>query len=131
MFQFSGTLGISMLTALNRLLEKTTLAPEEAGRLTEAYKLALSELGLKDRDDPLTAIIAEKVIEAGQTGIQDCAEICRLAIAGVGTDSKKPIQSRQRLSRRSTRLRLLPTFLTAFFTAALDRPVFFVSYFTS
>jgi hypothetical protein len=79
-----------MLTALNRLLEKTTLAPEEADRLTEAYKLALSELGLKDRDDPLTAIIAEKIIEAGQTGIQDCAEICRLAIAGVGTDSKKP-----------------------------------------
>jgi hypothetical protein len=79
-----------MLTALNRLLEKTTRAPEEADRLTEAYKLALSELGLKDRDDPLTAIIAEKIIEAGQTGIQDCEEICRLAIAGVGTDSNKP-----------------------------------------
>jgi hypothetical protein len=37
----------------------------------------------------------------------------------------------QRSSRRSTRLRLLPTFLTAFFTAAFDRPVFFDSYPTS
>jgi hypothetical protein len=29
-----------------------------------------------------------------------------------------------RLSDRSTRFRLLPTFLTAFFTAAFERPVF-------
>jgi hypothetical protein len=37
----------------------------------------------------------------------------------------------QRPRRPSTRLRLLPTFLTAFFTAALDRRVFFASYLTS
>ena len=34
-------------------------------------------------------------------------------------------------SRFSTRLRLLPTFFTAFFTAAADRPVFLDSYLTS
>jgi len=37
----------------------------------------------------------------------------------------------QRPSFRSTRLRLLPTFLTTFFTAALERPDFFDSYPTS
>jgi hypothetical protein len=78
-----------MLTALNRLLEKTALAPEEISRVTDAYKLALSELGLKDRDDPLTAIVAERILEVGQTGIQDCTEICRVAIAGVGSRSEK------------------------------------------
>jgi hypothetical protein len=42
------------------------------------------------------------------------------------------LYSRDRLpSRLSMRLRLLPTFFTAFFTAALDRPVFFASYLTS
>lgn len=42
-----------------------------------------------------------------------------------------PICSVQRPSRFSTRLRELPTFLTAFFTAEADRPVFFASYRTS
>jgi hypothetical protein len=37
----------------------------------------------------------------------------------------------QRASRRSTFGLLLPTFLTAFFTAAFDRPDFFDSYLTS
>jgi len=36
-----------------------------------------------------------------------------------------------RPSLRSTRLRLLPTFLTAFLTAALDRLDFFAAYRTS
>lgn len=36
-----------------------------------------------------------------------------------------------RSNRRSTRFRLLPTFLTAFFTAAFDLPDFFASYLTS
>jgi hypothetical protein len=36
-----------------------------------------------------------------------------------------------RRARRSMRFRLLPTFLTAFFTAALGRQVFFASYLTS
>jgi hypothetical protein len=35
----------------------------------------------------------------------------------------------QRLRRFSTRLRVFPTFLTAFFTADADRPVFFIAHF--
>jgi hypothetical protein len=76
-----------MLTALNRQLQKTTLPPEQVSRLTEAYKLALHKLGLKDRDDPLTAIVAEKIVEIGQSGTQDCTEICRLAVDSVGKSS--------------------------------------------
>jgi hypothetical protein len=80
-----------MLKALNRLLDKTALPPEQISRVTDAYKLALGEHGLKDRDDPLTAIVAEKIMEIGQTGVQESAEICRLAIMGVG---ESPIKSR-------------------------------------
>jgi hypothetical protein len=43
----------------------------------------------------------------------------------------QPSPSTQRPSRFSTRLRALPTFLTVFFTAGADFPVFFASYCTS
>jgi hypothetical protein len=41
---------------------------------------------------------------------------------------KTPGKLAERPSRFSTRFRLLPTFLTAFFTAAAERSVFFDSY---
>jgi hypothetical protein len=48
-----------------------------------------------------------------------------------GLDDWSAIRSTYRPSRFSTRLRLLPTFLTAFFTAALELWLFFASYRTS
>ena len=46
----------------------------------EAYELALVAMGLKDRKDPLTEIIAKTVIEVAQTGVKEPAEICALAV---------------------------------------------------
>lgn len=63
-----------------RMLQKTTLGPDDTARLVKAYKAALHEIGLKDRDDPLTQIIARKIIEVGQTGILDPTQISRLAV---------------------------------------------------
>ena len=34
---------------------------------------------LTDRNDPLTQLIAKKIIEIGQTGIEDPAQISKLA----------------------------------------------------
>ena len=67
-----------------RMLQKTPLGPEDTERLVKAYKAALHEIGLKDRDDPLTQIIARKIIEVGQTGTLDPAQISRLAIKKLG-----------------------------------------------
>ena len=41
-------------------------------------------LGLKKRDDPITRIVAKKVFEIAQTGIEDPAEISKLAIERLG-----------------------------------------------
>ena len=46
-----------------------------------AYEQALAELGLKDRNDPLTEIIAKIIIEIAQTGEKDPKAICALAIS--------------------------------------------------
>lgn len=67
-----------------RMLQKTPLGPEDAACLVKAYRATLREIGLQDRDDPLTQIIARTIIEVGQTGILDPAQISRLAIKKLG-----------------------------------------------
>jgi hypothetical protein len=67
--------------AIYRLLKKSALEPEEIGRITEAYERALHTLCVKDRDDPLTEMIARKIIKIAQTGDHDPAQLSALAIA--------------------------------------------------
>ena len=72
------------MPALDRLLRKTAMTAEEFGRLRKAYELALREIGVKDRDDPLAETIAKEIVEAGQTGLIDPAEISRIAVERLG-----------------------------------------------
>jgi hypothetical protein len=60
------------------------MGPEEVNRLTTAYEQTLRALSLKDRNDPLTQLIARRIFEIGQTGIKDPAEISKLAIKQLG-----------------------------------------------
>ena len=62
------------------LFEGLSLGPDEISRLAEAYKLAIEALGLRDRDDAMTRIVAQAIIEISQTGVQDPVELSRLAI---------------------------------------------------
>jgi hypothetical protein len=71
--------GAAMM-AIRRLLQNSPMLPEEIGRLVGTYQQTLRTLRLKDRRDPITEMVAEKVFEIGQTGVGDAAEISRLAI---------------------------------------------------
>lgn len=62
--------------AIYRILQNSPLGPEEITRLSEAYEQALCMIGVQDRNDPLTELIAKKIIEIGQTGLKDSAQIC-------------------------------------------------------
>jgi len=66
--------------AIQRLLESSSLPPEEISRLVTAYKQALRELDLVDRNDPFSEMVAKKVIEIGRRFVGDAAEIARLAV---------------------------------------------------
>jgi hypothetical protein len=63
----------SEMPTLDRL-QKTTTTTEEIGRLRKAYELALREIGVKDRDDPLTEGVAKGIVEAGQARPTDQPE---------------------------------------------------------
>jgi hypothetical protein len=56
----------------------------EKARLTEAYEKALHTLSVKDRDAPLTELIAKKIIKIAQTGVHDAAQLSALAITELG-----------------------------------------------
>lgn len=66
--------------AIYRLLKNCTMEPNEISRISEDYEEALRILCVKDRDDPLTEMIAKRIIKIAQTGIKDAAQISALAI---------------------------------------------------
>jgi hypothetical protein len=66
--------------AIYRMLQNSTLEPEEISSITKAYEHALHTLCVKDRDDPLTEMIAKMIIKIAQSGIHDEAQLSALAI---------------------------------------------------
>jgi hypothetical protein len=70
--------------AIYRIFQNTPMEPEQIARLSAAYEQTLKALGLKDRNDPLTEMIAKKIIEIGQTGVKEPARIAALTIEGLG-----------------------------------------------
>ena len=69
---------------INRLLKEGKFTPEEAERLNRAFALALSLLGLLDRNDPICEIVARKIIEIYRAGWHEPEEIAKLAAAQLG-----------------------------------------------
>ena len=65
-------------------LQTHTMGPKEVSRITEAYDRALRVLCVKDRDDPLTEMVATKIIKIAQTGVHDPAQLSALAIKQLG-----------------------------------------------
>jgi hypothetical protein len=63
------------MPALDRLLQKSAMTAEEIGRLRKAYEVTLRGIGVEDRDDPLA-----EIVEAGQAGLTDPAEISSLVV---------------------------------------------------
>jgi len=58
--------------------------PDDVARLTSAYEAALNLLGLTDRTDPVTEIVAKKIIEIARTGERDPPKICARALKELG-----------------------------------------------
>jgi hypothetical protein len=68
-----------------RLLQNSHLSEEDVARLVEAYERTLRALGLVDRSDPITELVARKVIEISRSGVRNPARISRLAVKALST----------------------------------------------
>ena len=71
--------------AIYKLMQNSVFEPEDIERLVTAYEQTLRALRLKDRSDPLTQLVAEKIIAIGRLGIEDPAEISKLALKELTT----------------------------------------------
>jgi hypothetical protein len=69
---------------INRLLKDSKLGPDKIKRLNTAYTYALRSLSGVDRSDPLTEMLARKIIEIGATGISDPVEISNIVVRKFG-----------------------------------------------
>jgi hypothetical protein len=69
-----------------RLLQNSPLGPEEIAVLTEAYEGTLRKLKLVDRNDPITEMIARKIIELGQRGVRQAEQLIELAMKELGIE---------------------------------------------
>jgi hypothetical protein len=57
--------------AIYRLLTGSTFEPEAIAAMTTAYEDILRALNLTNRQDPLTEIVAKKIIKAAEIGERD------------------------------------------------------------
>ena len=62
------------------LLKNAGFEPEHVEAMGAAFEEVRVVLGLKDRADPLTARIAEKVIQLGQRGVRERGQLRDLTI---------------------------------------------------
>lgn len=70
--------------AIYRLLQNVAMEPEDIARLHQAYETTLRMLDLKDRSDPITNLIARKLIEIRQTGVKDPTQLSERALSELG-----------------------------------------------
>jgi hypothetical protein len=67
-------------------LQKSPLGPEEITVLTDAYERTLKALHLVDRNDPITEMIAKKIIELGQRGVREAEQLSGLTMKELGVE---------------------------------------------
>ena len=73
------------VVAIRSLLAEKAFQPEDAARLVAAYEHALARLHLKDRDDPITDLVAKKIIDVAANADGSSAEtICAVALRNLG-----------------------------------------------
>ncbi len=71
--------------AIYRMIRQSVFEPEMIGRMTAAYEHALNVLGLADRNDPITDLLARKIIEIAEMGESDPDRLCRRTLEALGT----------------------------------------------
>ena len=65
---------------IHRLLQSQAFEPELVAALAQVFEDVLPILGLVDREDLVTMLVAQKIIELAQTGVRDPARLKALIL---------------------------------------------------
>ena len=70
--------------AIYRLFSREPFSPSEQAQLAAAYECALEKLHLKNRDDPVTEVVAEKILDVFKAGDHDPQHVCDTVLKQLG-----------------------------------------------
>jgi hypothetical protein len=76
--------------AIYRLIANGSFGPGEVKAMTAAYEAALLDLGLVDRDDPITEIVATAIVNITSMGERDPATVKDRALNAIGARRYDP-----------------------------------------
>ena len=75
--------------AIYRLLKFAAFDPEMIASMTAAYEDALRVLRLADRQDPITELVARKIIKVARSGGRDPTQIREQALKELGINPER------------------------------------------
>jgi hypothetical protein len=70
--------------AIYRLFKTMAFEPEEIATMSAAYEQTLRVLQLADRQDPITELVARKILEVAGTGERDPTRISEQTLRDLG-----------------------------------------------
>jgi hypothetical protein len=70
--------------AIYKLIANGSFGPDEIEIMKSAYEAALIEVGVIDRDDPITELIAKSIVIVTAAGERDPKEVMERALNALG-----------------------------------------------
>jgi hypothetical protein len=70
--------------AIYRLIASGSFGPDEIDAMSEAYERTLTYLGMVDRNNPFTELIAKAIVNVTATGERDPGRIEKRALNALG-----------------------------------------------
>lgn len=83
------------------LRRQGVFAPDEVSALTKVFEDVLEALGLVDRKDPMTEMVAKKLVELATSGIRDPDRLKGLTIQAFTQQQQQQQQNPPKLPRRA------------------------------
>jgi hypothetical protein len=77
---------MEVLTILQNVI---AFSPEDITVLVSAFESALDQIGLVNREDPLTLMVAKQIIAAAKEGVRDPQNLTATALAAFGLGPKE------------------------------------------
>lgn len=71
--------------SIDRLLRERVFDPESVTIMTVAYERARIALGLTNREDPMTCLVAQAVLSVVESGVRDTEQVFQLVLAALKT----------------------------------------------
>jgi hypothetical protein len=70
--------------AIYKLIGNGSFGPDEIEVMKAAYEAALVDVGITDRDDPITELIAKSIVNVTASGERDPKQVMERALNALG-----------------------------------------------